>query len=1091
MSIRFSALLASMFMTVTVFAQSKPTLEQQLQNEGTAVLTKAARAKGDPVRGAVLFYQQQLSCTKCHTAGEAEGRSPLGPDLARPDTGFTAESIVESLLNPSKVIRKGFESVVINRTDGSRVTGLLAEETAKNVVLRDATAPDKLVTIAKDDIESRTISAQSLMPAGLANQIADRQQFLDLIAYLLESAEFGPARARSLRPDAAVINPPLPAYEANLDHAGLITGLDTAALSRGEKLYARMCASCHGTKEQPGSMPTSLKFAEGKFRDGSDPLSLYRTLTRGYGMMAAQTGLVPRQKYDVIHYIRETYLKPQNATQYVTADADYLAKLPKGTSRGPTPPEGDAWLRMDYGPSLTGTFEIGKGGKNIAYKGIAVRLDAGPGGIAKGKAWSVFEHDTLRLAAGWTGSRFIDWKGINFNGEHGIHPHIAGKVGIETAAGPGWANPDSGTFDDPRTKGRDGKPYGPLPRTWGHYRGRYDTGDRTVVSYTVGTASILESPGLAGSDADPVFTRAFEIGSRDQAMTLRVLRHPEGKAVAKVQLQTGTTTRVALTGGDAKTPIPFAGVVDEPAGSTWDTAADGHLLLRIPAGKETLRFTVWAGALPNGAVFDEHCAVIAKACTALDLTSLIKTGKPRWSQTLTTKLERGSNEGPFAVDTFALPVKNPWAAQLRLTGFDFLGGGELVTCTWDGDVWRVSGLDRADGVLTWRRIACGLFQPLGLKVAGGAIYVGCRDQIVILRDSNNDGETDFYENFNSDHEVTEHFHEFAMGLQTDAAGNFVYAKGAPHAKKAVVSQHGTLLQVSKDGTKTDILATGFRAPNGVCVNADGTYFVTDQEGFWMPKNRINWIRPNGSQPRFYGNFWGYTSVIDPSDAAQEEPLCWITNRFDRSPAELIHVESHSWGGMNGALLNISYGAGKVYVVPHEKAGDTMQGGMVALPLPPFSTGVMRGRFNAADGNLYLCGMYAWAGNQQAPGGLYRIHATGRPAHLPVGYHVTPSGLAVTFSDPLAVNVADDPKGFGLKVWDLQRSEKYGSQHLNERALTVKRATLSADHRTVTLTIPDLRPTRGLELWYSVRGADGREVDGLLHCSVNVLPTSPR
>ena len=47
--------------------------------------------------------------------------------------------------------------------------------------------------------------------------------------------------------------------------------------------------------------------------------------------------------------------------------------------------------------------------------------------------------------------------------------------------------------------------------------------------------------------------------------------------------------------------------------------------------------------------------------------------------------------------------------------------------------------------------------------------------------------------------------------------------------------------------------------------------------------------------------------------------------------------------------------------------------------------------------------------------------------------------------------------------------------------------VSADRRTVALTIPGLRPTRGLELWYSVRAADGREVDGLLHGSVNRLP----
>src|SRR5207248_10768459 len=83
--------------------------------------------------------------------------------------------------------------------------------------------------------------------------------------------------------------------------------------------------------------------------------------------------------------------------------------------------------------------------------------------------------------------------------------------------------------------------------------------------------------------------------------------------------------------------------------------------------------------------------------------------------------------------------------------------------------------------LTWQRIASGLFQPLGLKIVNGKIHVTCRDQLVILHDFNGDEETDFYENFNNDHQVTEHFHEFAMGLEVDRAGNFYYAKSARHA----------------------------------------------------------------------------------------------------------------------------------------------------------------------------------------------------------------------------------------------------------------------------------------------------------------------
>ena len=143
------------------------------------------------------------------------------------------------------------------------------------------------------------------------------------------------------------------------------------------------------------------------------------------------------------------------------------------------------------------------------------------------------------------------------------------------------------------------------------------------------------------------------------------------------------------------------------------------------------------------------------------------------------------------MDTLTDPVGNPWLAQIRLTGFDFFPDDDrAAVCAWDGDVWLVSGLNQiaANGTesgtstnqLTWQRIATGLFQPLGLKIVDGKIYVGCRDQIAILHDLNDDGETDFYECFNHDHQVTDHFHEFAMDLQTDAEGNFYYAKAARH-----------------------------------------------------------------------------------------------------------------------------------------------------------------------------------------------------------------------------------------------------------------------------------------------------------------------
>ena len=210
---------------------------------------------------------------------------------------------------------------------------------------------------------------------------------------------------------------------------------------------------------------------------------------------------------------------------------------------------------------------------------------------------------------------------------------------------------------------------------------------------------------------------------------------------------------------------------------------------------------------------------------------------------------------------------------MRTSGFDYFEGGRsAAVCTWNGDVWIVDGLDQSEGVLQWQRVASGLFQPLGLRIVDGNIYVGCRDMIALLRDHDGDREADYVEVFNNDHQVTEHFHEFAMGLQTDEEGNFYYAKSARHALPAVVPHHGTLLRVSKDGRKTDILATGFRAANGVCLNPDGSFIVTDQEGHWNPKNRINWVKGTGRDD-FYGNMFGYHAITDSSDAAMTPPLC--------------------------------------------------------------------------------------------------------------------------------------------------------------------------------------------------------------------------
>ena len=430
--------------------------------------------------------------------------------------------------------------------------------------------------------------------------------------------------------------------------------------------------------------------------------------------------------------------------------------------------------------------------------------------------------------------------------------------------------------------------------------------------------------------------------------------------------------------------------------------------------------------------------------------------------------------------------KTPGSIAFNGSPFALPDADRAAVCTWMGDVWTVSGLTQQPlGELKWHRIASGLVQPLGLKIINGSIFVCCRDQLAKLHDLNADGETDFIECFNSDHQVTEHFHEFAMGLQSDAAGNFYYAKSARHALKEVVAHHGTLLRVSADGTHTDILATGFRAANGVCLNPDGTFFVTDQEGHWTPKNRINLVRGTGPD-EFYGNMFGYHNVTDSSNTAMQQPLCWITNAFDRSPSELVWVPKDAkWGPLNGSLLNLSYGYGKIYTVPFEKSGSQPQGGMCALPMPQFPTGVMRGRFHPTDGQFYACGMFAWAGNQSQPGGFYRVRWTGKPALQPIGLHFAKGSVKLDFSDTLDATSAADLSRYEVRAWDLKRSANYGSEHIGESALPVTAATLR-DGKSLTLTVPTLHPAMGVSVTCRLRGADGKDTERVLHGTIHQL-----
>lgn len=168
-----------------------PTLTAKLKSESPDKLAADARLRGDAARGAALFPKREVGCSSCHAVG---GQQLLGPDLSQKRDEVDDVYLVESVLNPAKVIRKGFETVTIATGDGRIYSGRLVKRDQRHVVLRsrDTASPTSggnLLTFSADDIESVAPSKVSLMPENLADSLRDRQQFLDLIRYLMQLAD--------------------------------------------------------------------------------------------------------------------------------------------------------------------------------------------------------------------------------------------------------------------------------------------------------------------------------------------------------------------------------------------------------------------------------------------------------------------------------------------------------------------------------------------------------------------------------------------------------------------------------------------------------------------------------------------------------------------------------------------------------------------------------------------------------------------------------------------------------------------------------------------------------------------------------------
>ena len=135
---------------------------------------------GDSMRGKQLFREQgRLQCVRCHQVGSEGGG--IGPKLDSIGRRLSKSQLYEAIADPSRQIDSKYQTQRVMTLDGEVITGLVETETERELVIVAATG--EKFTIATAEIGDRKVESQSLMPAGLIEQLT-AQEMADLLAYL-------------------------------------------------------------------------------------------------------------------------------------------------------------------------------------------------------------------------------------------------------------------------------------------------------------------------------------------------------------------------------------------------------------------------------------------------------------------------------------------------------------------------------------------------------------------------------------------------------------------------------------------------------------------------------------------------------------------------------------------------------------------------------------------------------------------------------------------------------------------------------------------------------------------------------------------
>jgi len=459
-------------------------------------------------------------------------------------------------------------------------------------------------------------------------------------------------------------------------------------------------------------------------------------------------------------------------------------------------------------------------------------------------------------------------------------------------------------------------------------------------------------------------------------------------------------------------------------------------------------------------------------CAAFAATSLLRAADPQESDY-------------YKITTFTTPENT----ALEVSSIELLPGGKLALGTRRGEVWTVSNAGGDPAKVQYQLFASGQHEVMGLAEKNGWLYETNRYEVARLKDQDGDGRADVFETITDGWGVSGDYHEYAFGSRFDKAGDLWLVLCLTGSFSSKTEFRGWAMRVKPDG-KLVPTCGGIRSPGGIGFDADGQVFYTDNQGPWHGASTLQHLVPGSFQGHPGGNAWydkaphmgprpldpipeayqGDSKRADKTPRVDPDRMIAARKRIKELVPPAVYMV-HGKIGNSSSFIVCDLSGGKfgpfqkqLFVADQshsnisrvflEEVNGVKQGVVFPFRLG-FKSGLIGGRMNE-QGQLFAGGSdRGWGAKGGQPFSFERLDWTGKVPFEVHEMRAKPDGFELTFTEPVDAKTAGDVASYSMRQFTYAYREEYGGPEVDEKRPKITQVVVSADKKSVRLTIDAL------------------------------------